>query len=429
MMDQGHKIDFFTDGISLTDLPVFLSELLESEGLFRLNRTTNIKKVEFCGFIPYNKKVYFFLPKTCEHAHFKSIAFCKLIFRSIIKYSKTIDTTQVGDLLRTSPEELSQLNRIDDLSWLMRDWSANGQYIRKDSINRKKTSGNILWSRTLKMRDGVVFSEGIPLFTKFITRRFLNNSNLVSFIHSFFVNEAFSSLGWLYSDRASKSKTDLFIKNLPCSRDEASYAINKELRLQYISRNINLLKCLRRLLLNSTDSWDRPSPFGVKHFWPVWEAFCKNGFGDQVDIFMAKMPTPRYCDSTGQVLNAGRKLTPDIVIQENGKTAILDAKYYDARTTFPGWESLSKQILYKKFIDKAMTLDKAGAANCFVFPKPHDHHALPTMVILKTGESEDFADSPIECMFVDLESLAKSYLEGRIDSELRLEALKLASKE
>lgn len=162
--------------------------------------------------------------------------------------------------------------------------------------------------------------------------------------------------GWFFTGTGQVVAPELHGKQLDKTPQLAITVLRKELRRVFSDREIRLLKNLIAILEQMTVSTaDAPLFSGISSFEYVWEDMCAVLFKDQSKKFSPLIPLPAYVMRDGKIKAAPQnKQIMDVIVEENGTLAILDAKYYDMDKNPPGWGDIVKQLFYAKSLKSVL---------------------------------------------------------------------------
>jgi hypothetical protein len=157
----------------------------------------------------------------------------------------------------------------------------------------------------------------------------------------------------------------------------------------------------------------------TRHFDRVWEEMLRSTL-----VPMAACALPRGCyrPRGGGLECEGLHLRPDVVIAAKAGLFVLDAKDYGA-ANWPASDDVSKQILYRLMLAKSFhpgarwKLDSTH--NAFLFPAPSLGGRGAQVRGVHLLEDDPYRWGDIVGLDVDYERVAKNYVAGRADSDLR----------
>ncbi len=106
----------------------------------------------------------------------------------------------------------------------------------------------------------------------------------------------------------------------------------------------------------------------------------------------------------------------DIILEYEGGYAIVDAKYYAAKSaeSAPGWPDIAKQMFYEKALREIVDSTATSPAmidNIFVFPSmANDGPLSQTEMLLPSGNPVGSTFSPIRCSYVSVKEALRNYV-------------------
>ena len=229
--------------------------------------------------------------------------------------------------------------------WLIKDYYDNGLSFSLKKNYEMDGSGRINWLRTFKKKP-LPTQDGF-IYLNLIAEQKTKTSNLLSIIHNYCLNIAFSEIGWLFEDKKFK-KVDALSNSQILFYEQ--YLL-KEQNVTFNDHKKTLINHLLRILRFSIGKKDYYGRFeiGTYSFYHVWEKMIQKVYANKpLDEFF-----PNAIWHIGETTKNGSKLRPDAVMEYdriNKKTLyILDAKYYkfglfrDNPDYLPGSSDVQKQ--------------------------------------------------------------------------------------
>lgn len=282
--------------------------------------------------------------------------------------------------------------------FLLEDYCQNGYLRRQSVITTTHSSGRIDWKSTVNTVLPVI-SNGSPLYPDpVLKKRKDNENNIVVLAHKYVINKCFSEWGWLlgYDDYKTGSTA------LPYPLTEVIFALRKELRQTFQSREIRVIKSLIQYLEEQTSNQESGQirVMATPYFSFVWESICGYLMDNQYTRLKSLLPQPVW---ESHIVSGHISQRPDIYHVRKNVLYILDAKYYDYNHNIPGWHDVVKQLFYRhtmKAIEHSreyvrMLPDTKAIFNGFLFPGNGDDCCYVGRVHVPTvpdlGEVKAFA--------------------------------------
>ena len=204
------------------------------------------------------------------------------------------------------------------------------------------------------------------IYTDFTVRSSTPNDNkTITQINRFCVYEAFLKLGWLYVPYMPE-------KPGACPDVKTSIQI---VRSKLGNTNDDRKRNLFQGMLDMLEYMDEKTSestfyFGTDDFDHVWEKLIDRAFGEK--------NKDQYFPRTRWLLDFGKykekhPLMPDSIMIYNEKYYVLDAKCYRYGWTgnpdhLPNASSISKQVTYGEYLEKAHSIDNDSLFNAFIMP-------------------------------------------------------------
>ena len=231
------------------------------------------------------------------------------------------------------------------------------------------------------------------------------------------MRESDEQLGWLLSRNGSRIAPDLVKAKLPLSISKSIKVLRNELSRQYEDMKIFQLKLM-------IDYLEQKAKFGGKSDWRLgttnfqvlWENICSNVFGDQKSIF--PIPAiPAYQISGNIIPRPENAQRPDIIVSENNKLAVVDAKYYDFRKSRPAWGDMVKQFFYAKSYQ--IKYSDFSINNFFAVPDVSDSSTEKVVVVDQQNASLNETFSPISIIYLDVNKVINLFISRKKSEEFR----------
>lgn len=243
-------------------------------------------------------------------------------------------------------------------------------YVETDPVFRTSPTGNQDWPRTFGNQTPLVqqSSNGVSslIYMNFKVKSIMPNENkVITQINKFCVYEAFLKLGWLYVPYMPEKP-----RNCP-DVNTSIQIIRSKLGNTNDDRKRNLFQGMLDMLEYMDEKKSESTfYFGTDDFAHVWEKLIDRAFGER--------NKNKYFPRTRWLLDYGKHkekhpLMPDSIMIYNDKYYVLDAKYYRYGWTgnpdhLPNASSISKQITYGEYLEKAYSIDNDSLFNAFIMP-------------------------------------------------------------
>lgn len=302
------------------------------------------------------------------------------------------------------------------------DFLNNGYYTEREVNYKKKLSGKINWTRTIK-RVRPIFQDNQAIYLNFITRNIvINEDALLTQIHKYCVYISFQLLGWLYTDFMPQ-KPEIMEPNLKYYLS----IVKKKIQITFNNQIRALLKDMEFIL--SDDELNilgkNIKDLGTYNFEYPWQTMVSTVFTHYDSICIKKddfYPHGHWIINNRDVPIDKRALQPDTVmikeINGNVKVYILDAKYYKyfiKHSALPDTDSIQKQITYGDYAHNTKKYE--NVYNAFLIP--YDLGEKRTLESIgyaysdwQGQDSKDASYKKIYAILVDTKWLLKTYLQG-----------------
>lgn len=199
--------------------------------------------------------------------------------------------------------------------------SGGRYYMETDPRYITDTKGNVSWARTVREQKPLVQRNGSLVFTSMTVRSNTPNANKqITQIHRYCVYEAFEKMGWLYVP---------FMPEKPGPHPgvkESIAILTSKLAATHNDQEQELFAAMRDLLRYKDErNSEKQYIFGTDYFDRVWEKMIDRAFG--IENKEEYFPKTRWFLDYGPVKEK-KPLIPDSIMIYNGKTYVLDAKFY-----------------------------------------------------------------------------------------------------
>lgn len=259
--------------------------------------------------------------------------------------------------------------------YLIYDFYGRGYYKERETQYQVSKRGKIDWNRTIKTQKPYVQNESV-FYLDFVTKKnTINENELITLVHEYCVYDAFSKVGWLYTNHLPQKPRLKFNEKLfrGIVQDKLNNTFNDKNKVLFN----NMLAVIN--YLGDKDA-GVDYKYGTYRFEYVWEAMLDKVFGvPNKEEYYPK--TTWNINGTNYEVNENydnSSLRPDSIMIHNGNIYVLDAKYYKYGAyrnpgMLPKSTDINKQITYGEYIAeqekfKKMHGDNYTVFNAFVMP-------------------------------------------------------------
>lgn len=382
--------------------PNELVSKLVSKGICRVQK--NIIKFIATGFIIYKNRYIIIFPKAYPLPNSKKLILnhIRLLFKVLLKYRQEANL-ETEEIELMGGKEGKHRENLFTAYHLIKDFTINGLLTRELTFNSSRQSGRIDWTATINKKQPV-FSQGNVIYTETISRKTsIDSQNKLYLLHKYCIYKSIYKYGWLFG-------LDLEGANLnpPELNFNISFAINllkNELNSTFVEREINVIKMMIDFLkgLEAEKTEEKLETLITPYFQNVWEYICSIIFNNQYNNLKDIIPKLRWEIESDAPVQSQR---PDILVLQDKKMYILDAKYYNIRTNLPGWYDVVKQLFYaftiirniksENFTLRNKNLEKKlrkidNIENIFLFPS-EESEPIKYVGKVNIENNEDFKD-------------------------------------
>lgn len=311
--------------------------------------------------------------------------------RQLIKVLKAYQKNVSQDVLGHDLTDYSSASVNSEISladFLLIDYLQNGLWDSSQKIIVNDAENEIIWDHTVEKSIPII-ADNPYYFDLFSLKSEVVTETLIAQIHMWAVSyctRKYAALLDIDSDFDSWSVSaleDLGERNYLLS------AIEKELRVTFDDRRINLLKTLAELIDASGEYGEKVyTLYGKNKFEHVWETAIGYCFRNQYSEYKKFMSVPKWVNLDGSIVSEKRTLKPDVLKwifkEEKSYLLIVDAKYYLFRfddinqkaDNNPGVGDVVKQYFYEFVLSRTTSSAEwlnrnTKYLNILVFPKPH----------------------------------------------------------
>lgn len=313
----------------------------------------------------------------------------KDVFRLLNVLKKFTDLQQ-GNTTNSKKETITQLP-ISSYQYIIHNYLNYGYYTETEEQYVKSQKGKINWKRTIQQEKPQLDGSNV-VYLNFQTKtNQINTNNLLSKIHQYCVYLSFLKFGWLYmsSNYLPQKPIIKFDKKLFISTLE-----------QAISNTFNeskqkLFRSMINILNEENDEINiRNKSYGVEHFETIWEQLIDHVFGE--DDKKKYFPHATWHIIKNDKVEKSSALEPDTIMKYNGKTYVLDAKYYQYGISqnpkdLPNTSSIQKQITYGKHIAEQFYKGSENSVySAFVLPYKSENLDKWKFVSIGSADWEEY---------------------------------------
>lgn len=384
-------------------------------------------KIHFCGLLKAGHRIVIFLPRNHAGSPEPVERATYYLLRALSRFYRTRDSGMRAEdhgTVVTGGESLTLAVA------LIEDYLANGLYVRRARV-RTTNDGKTSWPRTIA-RNTAYPSAGGPVYLDLATSRtHYSNDCTTARIHALIMRELLATYGMLWLGKAGT--VDRQLAGIPApTGTAAAWArhLGKELQQSYSERDIFLLRSLSAYLEKRKGTVQGPLLIGVHKFHALWEAMLDECLTGKLKV-NDRLPVPAYRrnDGTMELVAAKGQRTDTVIRDQNMQhIAVIDAKYYDARSpqSAPGWPDLVKQFFYQQAIGNLHP--GKDISNHFIFPGNGTGNLKAAFVVARDSKPADPGNclpgcGPIHCHYQDPLALLRLYSTGQKLTALTKEIL------
>jgi hypothetical protein len=295
------------------------------------------------------------------------------------------------------------------------DFKVNGIYSEQQRI-RSRNIGKPDWKRTV-IRERPIYQKGKgDIFLNIVTTKMVgSNETILAQVQAVVLSEIIECHGW-WIDGIRTRQSELRRVGLPRLPRAFWPAMLEDLlpRL-YSERAIRLTKLLISFLRNSAASKEGNLVIGVDDFHTVWEAMLRATLVHVVPSWNSKLPLAVYTTVSGTDDDAPeRRMLTDIILEDEGRFTIVDAKYYLAAssTSVPGWPDIAKQMFYEMAL-RSVLGPSADVKNYFVFPAETAVGIYSKVAVKSRKDGAVVSGFPtIDCKYLSIDTVMQAYRAG-----------------
>lgn len=383
-----------------------------------MGRVDEQKTVHFCGLVHHPEQgTIVFLPREAKTGEPDiDLETASLTMRALARFGAETSKRDFEDDGETgNPGTLAVIKRLADD---FRDHGLFSERLRQQTRNAGKPE----WSRTVKREIALPNHKGQPVFTDIRTSRTTRSTDaLLAQIQAAVIQEIGLSHAWWLSGTSGRTQELLSTPRPPFPRTMWANKLDALLPSLYSTRSMFLAEYLRFYLCDVRATSSGAFVFGVSDFHTVWETVLRETLlrspHDRRRNWNSLLPKPVYIlTGSGRSDARSRGMQTDIIMEYEASYAIVDAKYYAAKSaeSAPGWPDIAKQMFYEKALREIV--DRKGEIptvihNFFVFPCLEAGGPLSQAEIRHVnGGAVSSAFSPITCSYVSVREALNHYV-------------------
>lgn len=319
-----------------------------------ISQRGNQWSIQFCGVLWGSDFIAFVLPThlSTPNAQLES-SNISLMVRTLARYEHEASENRAEDFYLQQPNEPD--SEIALSLELINDYELHGILSRPHTIKTTRPIGRVDWNRTIA-RIQTLVSESGPFYSESIhTAQKQVETNPISILHKAIVQHCLTAFGWMLHPRQQiyisqmEETPELW---LPYSLNECLAILDNELNSAFSDRELFVIHTMKRLLhAADRNQLKQKIAYGTRFYWEIWERGCKRLFADDSKLYETMLPQPSWTPiANAHIAKPHISQRPDVLSVLEETLYILDAKYYDAQRSLPGWEDIGKQYWYEETI-------------------------------------------------------------------------------
>lgn len=408
--------EHFSDGESLASLPPSILAAIRKHVPFK----ANAKRVDFVGIVWNDDQPCIFWPKGLKNSSQQG------------KHAKLLI-----DVLRRAGKSRSVQSKIKGAGGqivfpveleILEHYLEYGLFETREARFAQSVSGKIDWGRTIKRQTPSPGANNVPIYLDPISSSQSSADHLIRQLHAHAVGVCDRKFAWLLSSKDRAVAREHHNQKLIVTTSRAIAIVKKELHRQFSDVKKFQLQLLLHFFQRLHSLKPESSGFlGTDLFEFVWEDMCGVYFGTQRAAIRYPAVPSYFSPDTRHQRESKNQGRPDILLANDKRLGIVDAKYYDFGLTKPPWSDLVKQFFYAKAFNHRG--EYQSVTNSFAAPKTEG--AVPTYASVIDPElniplNAEFP--PIKIMYIDVLEIMEHYRENRINAEWRNLALGILEK-
>ena len=392
-----------------TDEQLDFEDEMENDGIVGITESSDDKprfSFHFVGVIVVFSLVIVVYPKYCEYENDEyDETEMKRVISVIEKYKKSLKQSPFQIFDESQPVTCENLLSVE--LYILSDYWENGLYSNEHIVLEHNGNGEIHWDKTINNEVAILLKKR-PIYVDVqTTKRVDDRDNYIKRLHKAVlteISERFCGKHYQYTE--SENILSLFGMEPAYVTDEQlndlgdvdylSYRISQELRIQFNTRKVQLLKAILSYIEHDRINNNREyfSVYGTTSFQMVWQDVCSVVFHNSLREPLSSLGLSKYENKENGIerlidliekptwtitgTTSDKTLEPDIITINKDSFCILDAKYYfptlqkgKKPKNVPGIGDIIKQYLYQQAYKHSLGngyFRKHKPYNCFLLP-------------------------------------------------------------
>lgn len=320
-------------------------------------------------------------------------------------YKNRVDSTAYLENEKNLLEGFGENLPVNNILWLLNDYIQHGIF-KETTFNYKKSKfGKIDWSKTIKSMP-IYYSNNNFIYLDFIVKnKIYDEDYLLTLIHQHCICKCIDLFGWLYNGLIPLNSPNFNFNSGECLNflNLEILKTNNDYKRHLITNLIEFIKCSGEDISN-----DKFKNFSISSFYSVWE--------DMLRVIFSNEDEKNHYSRAQWHLEGDtytcHPLKPDIILKDNNKFYVIDAKYFTYGLTFlpkdlPGSSDISKQFSYSSYIAKKNNIPESFVQDVFLIPYKSNGEDIFKFIGNATIDSHP--GRKINCLFVDIKTIMKLY--------------------
>lgn len=343
------KFVIIEDRTDIESLDAKCVELLKEHNAIKKD---GVNQVYFCGLLVSEGLCIVSLPRASLHGrnvyNYSDIKLASLMIKTLTRYFDSEKRKSISESLdEDSKNNLTQLQLILSLLY---DYINYGLY-RKQKKTKRKNTGKINWSRTIKSEVPIINASESAVYLNLHSDLVKKSSDsIISRIHAEVIRRVDKLFGWFISmddKRIAQDLDSIPAVNIP--KEHMIRLLSSELRETYYDRDVKLINNMISFISNDFYYGGEEDTIlvGIYKFDYAWEELLRITLPDTIKVNDI-LPKPVITYTNGSKSNYLRGMITDIICKKDDVIATIDAKYYKASEpkNSPGWPDVTKQLFY-----------------------------------------------------------------------------------
>lgn len=341
-----------------------LYEVFVEAGYLSVNN--NAVTFSYTGIAADTVNVICILPKYLKEklkseAQFLSKA--KQLIKVLKEYQRNVDLDIQGhDFVDYSSNGVN--SEISLADFILNDYLRNGLWNVQAKVIINDILNEVLWDYTVENSYPVIANYPY-YFDLYSFENRLTSDSILTQIHAWAVSYCTLKYSELLDIITDFNNQDLHVLTHLGEMNLLLNIIEKELRITFDDRRINLLKALAELISASGQYGESVyTLYGKNKFEHIWEAAISFGFKNQYADLKKYISAPKWINELGTIISEKSTVKPDVLrwIRDNEKSffLIIDAKYYNFKfndinqklDNNPGVGDIIKQYFYELILTR-----------------------------------------------------------------------------